>query len=155
MKKLIFIITLILTTTQLYAKTDIYPPARNIYLHSVTGNRIRLNEDLANKPVIMIFWASWCKPCIQKIYEFEKVKKKYPDIEIITIALGDNWKTMRKYKKNFPFPIYYGGKRVATIYKVWGMPTIYLLDKEHRVRDKFSGNINIKRIFSAIKTHLK
>ena len=153
MKRLLFL--LLIATTFAFATNgteDVFPKATNFVLRGVTGNRLNLNEDLANRPVVIIFWATWCEPCVQLMEDLAKIKWKLPkDTAVITIALGDTWKTLRSYKKTAPFEIYYGGKWLANRYKVWGMPTIYILDRQHRIREKFSGYINIKRIPAAVK----
>jgi thiol-disulfide isomerase/thioredoxin len=136
--------------------SDMFPPAPNFRLRGVTGNRLELKEDLAGRPVIIIFWASWCEPGIQEIRELAKVDDRLPeDTAVVTIALGDNWRTLRPYYRDkdnpFPYEIYYGGKWMANMYKIWGMPTIYILDREHRIREKYSGYINVKKLISAVR----
>ncbi len=153
MKKLFF---LLITITSLACATngteDIYPKATNFVVRGVTGNRLSLKEDLVDRPVVIIFWATWCEPGIQLMEELSKIKGKLPkETAVITIALGDTWKTLREYKKHAPFEIYYGGKWLANRYKVWGMPTIYVLDKQHRIREKFSGYVNAKKIPAAVR----
>jgi thiol-disulfide isomerase/thioredoxin len=154
-----FIIILLFLTLFLSAKTrtasaspvEIFPPAKDMYLRSVTGNSLWLNKDLEGKPVIIIFWASWCNPCIEQIQEISKVRNRIPEFEILSIALVDSFYDPKIVSDGISLPIYYGNKNIASLYKVWGMPTVYILDREHRIREKFSGYVNIKKILAATK----
>ena len=59
-------------------------------------NTSRFSND--GKPMIIDFWATWCKPCIE---ELNAIKEEYPDwqketgVKIITISIDDARTTNR------------------------------------------------------------
>ena len=72
-------------------------------------NNIILSKDLNGKLLLINFWASWCKPCIEELPVFINLQQKYRDkFSIISILYKDNIsdnklkKLINKYKINFP-----------------------------------------------------
>lgn len=47
--------------------------ASNFTLKDVSGNSVSLN-DFRGKIIYMDFWASWCRPCVQKLDEIQTIK---------------------------------------------------------------------------------
>lgn len=47
-----------------------------------------LNEN-PDKITVINFWATWCKPCIQELPQFEEINKNDRRFEVILISLDD------------------------------------------------------------------
>jgi thiol-disulfide isomerase/thioredoxin len=41
------------------------------------------------KVKIINFWATWCKPCIEELPEFEAINDKYKWVKVVLISLDD------------------------------------------------------------------
>lgn len=42
----------------------------------------------SEKPLVVNFWATWCKPCIKELPYFESVREKYQgDIKVVLVSL--------------------------------------------------------------------
>lgn len=49
-----------------------------------------LTGDYPEKIQVINFWATWCKPCVDELPAFEKLKATYGDqIDVILISLDD------------------------------------------------------------------
>ena len=49
----------------------------NVKLQDINGNTVQTGEISNNgKPVIISFWATWCKPCLR---ELKAIHEVYPD----------------------------------------------------------------------------
>ncbi|WP_397300884.1 TlpA disulfide reductase family protein [Nonlabens ulvanivorans] len=49
-----------------------------------------LTSNYPDKIQVINFWATWCKPCVDELPAFEKLKATYGDqIEVILISLDD------------------------------------------------------------------
>ena len=71
MKKCLFIALVLLSAIRLHAQLP------NVRLQDIDGNTIQTgsisNDD---KPIIISFWATWCKPCLR---ELKAIHEVYPD----------------------------------------------------------------------------
>ena len=53
---------------------------------SVEGRSISL-EKMRGHYILIDFWGTWCKPCISVIPELRDIHKKYPQLELISVAV--------------------------------------------------------------------
>ena len=119
-----------------------YPKAPDFALPSLKGDTVRLS-DFQGKVVILDFWATWCNPCRQEIPGFIRIYSDYKDkgVVVIGVALDKPEKVKRfaeEYGMNYPVVI--GDREVARKYGgIMGIPTTFILDKEHRIRKKVVG----------------
>lgn len=63
-------------------------------------------KSLAGKVVLIDFWATWCKPCIEEFPNIKEQYKKYEDknFEVLTISLDENERALTQYLAKNPFP---------------------------------------------------
>ena len=75
---------------------------------SFAGLEINLKEEKA--PIVIVnFWASWCKPCLEEFSSLTKLRKKYTKDQLEIIAINTDVekqsleikKIIKKYNLNF------------------------------------------------------
>ena len=69
-------------------KGRILPSADVKQLDGSTFNTSKIQND--GKPIIISFWATWCKPCVQELPDFMDVNKMYqsnPNFKMILVSL--------------------------------------------------------------------
>ena len=77
---------IILITLCLFLAGAINPAAPTIQLDSTNGDYVILSQ-FKGKVVVVSWWATWCKPCIQELKFLNKMAKTYPnDLVVIAIA---------------------------------------------------------------------
>src|SRR5690625_120077 len=110
----------------------------------ITGNifpnydkSIELNTE---KIVILDFWYTSCMPCIKTIPHLNKLKDKFKDkIEIIGVNPIENKEKHKEKIENFikrtpmDYPIFLV-ESIPSEYNIRAYPTLYILDKNRRVR---------------------
>ena len=64
------------------------------YSHS---QAFHLREDCFNKVTVINFWGTWCGPCVEEMPYFGKLKKEYPDIEVVAIHSYEMSNTAASY----------------------------------------------------------
>lgn len=106
------------------------------------GKQVTLSA-LRGKVVLLDFWATWCGPCKMVMPVLQKLHTKYQDKDVMIIGVnsyergGDPIKFMKD--NNYTYHLVLKGDQVAQTYKVEGIPTLYLLDKEGKIAFSQSG----------------
>jgi len=111
--------------------------APNFKLEDLSGETVELNGEIGDGPILLSFWATWCKPCIEELNEYKKIYSEYKDNGFKMFAIStDNEKTVAKVKpfvssKNFEFPVLLDtNSDVARLYYAQSMPYSVIINKE-------------------------
>lgn len=95
LNRIVLALVLVLSAGQMVAQTKF--PVINI--KNVNGQTFSTADiDNDGKPVIISFWATWCKPCVR---ELNAIKDVYPDwqeetgVKIIAISIDDTRNSAR------------------------------------------------------------
>lgn len=113
---------------------------QNFILENLDGDLIELNELIGEGPIIISFWATWCKPCKEELKEYNKLYKKYSEhgLQILAISI-DNAKSISKVKPyiktngyNFT-ALLDPNSEVARMYYAQMVPYSLILNKEGEI----------------------
>jgi peroxiredoxin len=118
-------------------------PAKDFELSTIDGRKVKLS-DLKGKVVMVNFWATWCKPCIEEMPMFVKAYNKYKNngFEILAITVDDiedrpkvvTFANQRKIN----FPVLYD-ESIAKLYGVSSYPTTFFIGKQGNIRYQNKG----------------
>ena len=100
--------------------------------------------DLKGQVVYIDFWASWCKPCRKSFPWMNSMQAKYANqgLQIIAINLDVESALAQSFLDKIPaaIPIIYDPEgKIASDYKLVGMPSSYLIDKKGQIRVSHKG----------------
>ena len=106
--------------------------------------------DLSNKRgkiMIINFWATWCAPCKKEMPSLEKLSFLLPEIEIFAVNMEKpNNLKIDKFLKDIgvkKLKTYYDPElRLVKEFRLRGLPTSILIDKEGKEFGKVIGEIN-------------
>jgi peroxiredoxin len=112
-------------------------------LKNLDGKSISLS-DFRGKPVLMIFWASWCPSCCEEIPVLEKnFSGRQDQVAILLLAIdGEKEKRIRRYvqKEKISLPVLLDAReKVARAFGVTFIPVIFLIDREGAMIGKIVG----------------
>ena len=126
------------------------------------GNPVDLSKYKGNI-VIIDFWATWCDPCIQEFPKVKKMYNKFKDkgVQFIGISLDDDIEDLRGFVKQeeVEWPQVFDGKRwkgaIPALYHVEMIPTMFVLDRENKVRYIGSDTENVTQIVTTLLSESK
>ena len=100
--------------------------------------------DFRGKVVLLNFWASWCPPCLREMPSMERLRLKMAGRPLVIVAL-DSAETrdevnayLAKMPLGFPVLLDPDGSNTRR-WKVFALPSSFLLDAEGRVRYILTG----------------
>lgn len=118
-------------------------PAPQFSLTDLNGNAVSLS-DFKGKTVMIDFWATWCGPCIASFPGLQQTVNKYADDENVKFLFINSWERVENKKKNaadflkknnYTFKVLMDeDNKVITDFKVSGIPTKFIVDKDQNIR---------------------
>ena len=139
MKLLVLLIFMLISSFTAFAQNDEDHTGRkapNFKLVNIDGKYVELNKETGNGPVLISFWATWCKPCLEEMAEFNKIFNEYKDKGFTILAIStDSEKSVAKVKpyiksKGYDFPVLLDtNNEVARKYYAQQIPFSVMIDK--------------------------
>ena len=118
-------------------------PAPELKAHDL-GGAPRTLADYRGKVVLLNFWATWCPPCQHEMPSLERLRTKMAGrpLEIVAISSAETPAEVNAYlsKMKLGFPVLLDTDSSNTRrWKVFALPTTFVLDAEGRVRHVLTG----------------
>jgi thiol-disulfide isomerase/thioredoxin len=112
----------------------------DLLLLNDAGEKVRLGPMVAGKPVLLYFWATWCKPCRQTRPKVSDFARKYENqVKVLGINLGglDSLEEVRKYRTRYKitYPLLLDrDNELAEFYSVFTIPSVIFIDSAGEIR---------------------
>lgn len=129
-------------------KSMLNETAPSFALLDLSGNKVSIG-DLKGKVVVVDFWATWCGPCKASFPGMQKMVNKYSSNTDVKFIFVDTWERGDNKEKNagdfiasnkYSFHVLMDNDdKVVADYKVDGIPTKFVIDKEGKIRFKAIG----------------
>lgn len=104
------------------------------------GSRLKLSEQ-RGKVVVLVFWASWCKPCRDMIPHERELAERYrgKPVAILGVNNDENLDAAQRVidSQKMTWPIWKTGGTSHPINLAWGVdrwPAVFVIDREGILR---------------------
>ena len=109
--------------------------APSFRVKDLAGRTLDLDELRRHGPVLLDFWATWCKPCRAAMPDLENLNARYGPLGLTVIGVSidgpRNQNKVRPFVKSlgitYPVTIDQDG-RIQQLYQVGALPTAVLID---------------------------
>lgn len=123
-------------------KLNVGDPAPRFQTVQLDGTPVDFPATYAGKPVLLRFWADWCRFCEPEMKLIDIVRQRHPSLSVLAVNAGQDRSTvaafMQKLGVGYPAAMDESSK-IAKSYGVVGLPTTYLIDGNGVVRGKIVG----------------
>lgn len=117
-------------------------PAPDARLALYEGGAMSLSE-LEGKSVLLVFWAPWCSVCGAGSGNISRVQRWLGDrAQVVSVAIDyGSLADVKNYveKHDVDYPVLLDDGTLAEAYQLRSFPTLYMLDKEGRVKRRVTG----------------
>ena len=74
-----------------YIPASIKIKAKDFTVYAENKEKINIEKYIGSKPMVIVFWASWCIDCRENLIRIEAAKEKYykEDVEFIVVNITD------------------------------------------------------------------
>jgi peroxiredoxin len=136
-------IALTLFTIQCSRTRKTGPEAHDFTLKTLDNQEVTLSG-FRGKVVLLDFWATWCGPCRQSIPHLVDLYRSHhaEGVEVVGMSVDKGGEeTVRKFVQamGVPYPIVLTPDDLARRYGVTGIPALFLIDKQGKIRERFVG----------------
>jgi peroxiredoxin len=110
------------------------------------GTPVHFPADLAGKPVVIRFWADWCKYCEGEMKDIEGAYQRHKGqgLTVLAVNAGQDRATAAAFvgKLGISYPALLDEEaKTAKRYGVTGLPTTYFIGRDGRVAAKQVGEM--------------
>lgn len=112
-----------------------------------------------SKFIVLNFWATWCKPCVQEMPELEALQKEFQSHNVKLLGLGiDTPSNVADFaqKHHITYPLFAAGLEGTDIASamgnaVGGLPFTVLITPEGRIVKTYSGRLKMQELKNDIR----
>ncbi len=120
--------------------------------------------DFKGKVVLVDFWATWCKPCLETMPRLQKLYSVYSDrgLDVLGVSIDEDKDRIKKIRKmvgkmNISYPIFVDAKQTPAWhqFKVKAIPAMYLLNGESQIVAQWAGKIDYEEVEKEVLRQLE
>ncbi len=98
----------------------------------------------AGKAKLVVFFATWCMPCLQEVPALMSLQKEYGegDFTVVAISVDERLDNVQSFisQNEINYPVLLFNRQVVSDFGgIPGLPTTFMVDKEDNVLKKYPG----------------
>ena len=107
---------------------------------------------MRGKTLVVNFWASWCKPCLEEAPDLQRVWRAYQQRDVVFVGIvfkDDHAAAARTFLRDARID-YPNGQdldgALAAAFQIVGLPNTFIVDREGRLAHRFIGPVKAERL---------
>ena len=143
----LFSAVLLLATSPVASAGDARVKAPNFRAKDMNGQPVVLEDLLGKGPILIDFWATWCKPCLKEMPYIQRLHEEFEDegLKVLAVTI-DSPKTQSRVKpkvkgKKFTFTVVMDPSQdvFRRMQGKGSVPYVVVLDPEGMIRYRHTG----------------
>lgn len=131
-------------------KVKVGSDAPDFVLTDLNGDKHQLS-DYKGKGVFLNFWGTWCEPCKREMPYMQNQYDYYKEqgVEVIAVNIAESKIAVQNFTDTYDlsFPVVLDKDRqVLDAYGVVPLPTTFLIDKNGKVAEIITGQMNERMV---------
>ena len=125
-------------------------PSLDVDLKTLDGETIRLDD--VEGPLLINFWASWCRPCIREFPLFAEALAEHRDLSILGVVYDDSPASAREFAQSLEAgwtSVEDPQNRLARTFGVStppGIPQTFFIDRNRILTSRIYGEMTQERL---------
>ncbi|KPK64690.1 hypothetical protein AMJ83_00365 [candidate division WOR_3 bacterium SM23_42] len=135
-----FSLILLIPLVFAFAEEGATADAPGFTLEDVDGKIVNLDSLLAEGPVLVSFWALWCKMCIKELDALRPYSEEFDSLNITLLAISqDKTRSVPKVKPfatshKWTYQVVLDPENtMRELYNVQAMPTFFIIDQNKKI----------------------
>ncbi len=107
------------------------------------GEVLTLSQ-LADRPVFLNFWATWCPPCVAELPEIQKAWEKHGASVAFLLVTNQEPAVVEAFMKKhgYTVPVHYASAAAPRVFDHRSIPTTYILSRDGKIVVHKKGAVN-------------
>jgi peroxiredoxin len=108
----------------------------------IDNNKLVLEDVYKKKNVLLVFWGTWCRACIEEIPTLREIRQQCSKdtLEIISIASRSSMEQVREFikEKQMDWKHIVNDEKIPLLYQIHSYPEVVLIDTKGNIIYKYS-----------------
>lgn len=115
-------------------------------VQTLEGKNVDLN-DYIGKPLVINYWATWCKPCVKEFPYFNEANDTFKNKVNFIMISDENIDEIIHFKKSKEYNLNYLHSKInLSELGINALPTTYFYNSEGVLVNKHTGSINSEKL---------
>lgn len=130
-------------------------PAPDFEFTSFDGRQVSL-DSLRGTPVVLNFWASWCRPCRKEMPAFQQVSDELDGrVQVVGLASDDGEADARRFAEanSIRYILGLAPDGLASSMGVFGLPSTFFIDADGVIVEAHFGELSYGSLVDKLHKH--
>ncbi len=117
-------------------------------LPTLAGETVSMRDDYAGRPVVLNFWATWCRPCVKEIPTLKAISQDSA-FQVVTVAIDDDGASIVQPfvdRHGIEYPVLLGDKETFARFNGRAIPYTLVLDASLEIVSIRQGYVSLRSL---------